>query len=133
MRWWQGAQIVALAVSPFVLADYQRRVWVKAEAARKWSGVKLWLDTTIDTMKLVEVVRAMSVTAAEAAGAYLRLGQALTEASSSFDDLASRPTPIGDWEMTPVRLDECWRCSRAVPRDDPLGLCPECRTQLRNL
>lgn len=41
--------------------------------------------------------------------------------------------PIGDVEIEPVRLDECWRCSVTIPKEDPLGLCDPCRVQLRNL
>lgn len=42
-------------------------------------------------------------------------------------------TPLGDVEIEPVRLDECWRCSVTIPKEDPLGLCDPCRIQLRDL
>lgn len=35
--------------------------------------------------------------------------------------------------VVPVELDQCWRCTRAVPKDDDLGLCVECKTALQTL
>lgn len=46
-----------------------------------------------------------------------------------------RPTrpPIGDVAYGVVDLERCWRCFAEIPREDDIGLCSGCKTELRDL
>jgi hypothetical protein len=47
--------------------------------------------------------------------------------NSSVDDT------FGMYEGIEVKLDECWKCYKPVPKDDDFGLCASCKEALTNL
>lgn len=83
--------------------------------------------------------------------AIARLGRTWARERRSFELFEAGPTtrPLGsarfgptiapelgildDDELVPVKLEECWGCEAEIPRDDDLGLCAECREELRAL
>lgn len=128
---WVG--IACLAVAPFLAAEYQRRVWLREQAMKAMLErlPQVFVQITADLTKFIEGMeraaatitaasRAMMVPADEFAAELLRV-------------VAALPESVGEMEMVRVRLDECWRCSVTIPKEDPLGLCSTCRVQLRNL
>lgn len=111
---WVG--IACLAVAPFILAEYQRRVWVQEERLKQLVTLNYLLKPFAEA--LVTAMKSWTMSMAEAAEGFARLAEALR--------------PVGEPEMIPVRLEECWRCLVSIPREDPLGLCQSCQIQLRN-
>jgi hypothetical protein len=92
------------------------------------------LEITADTSRFEETLRRVQeaiasygVTLDEYAAAWARLVSAMPI------DFSPQETPVGEIEITPILLEECWRCSATIPREDELGLCAECKVGLQDL
>jgi len=64
----------------------------------------------------------------------------LSEEEASHADLTEGPLPtlgeepgVDSRAIFPVNLEACWRCQTRIDREDDLGLCESCKTELRDL